>query len=390
MPWGETGVVDQRRQFVVLARNRAKPITQLCRDFGIARSTAYKWLERYAAAGHLNALEDRSRRPKRSPNRTPEKLERRVVELRDQYGWGGRKLQVLLLEEGIDLTEPTVNRILTRRGLIDKEKSKKPATRRFERDRPNELWQMDFKGEHALEGQGWCYPLTILDDHSRYLMGLSALNCQKRIVVQPRLLRAFEEFGLPDAMLMDHGVPWWSTTNGHGLTRFSVWLIKQNIDLIYSAVRHPQTQGKIERLHRTLKQSLKHRGCRKTLPGFRQRFQYFRAEYNNVRPHEALSMETPASRYRPSVRSYDPSPPPWDYPNGADVRKLDTQGKLRIPRGQYFVCEALAEEYVMCQEFDGKLLVSFRNMEIREIELATGRTMAMVRPVARTRVSAMS
>ncbi len=195
MPWRETDVVDQRRQFVVLARNRVRPLTRLCEEFGITRPTAYKWLRRYAEAGHLNGLEDRSRRPRRSPNRTPRELERRVVELRRQHGWGGRKLRVRLLEEGIDLAVPTVNRILARRGLIDRDKSKKPATHRFERDRPNELWQMDFKGEYQLEGRGWCYPLTILDDHSRYLIGLFALSGQKRIAVQPRLLGIFGSLG---------------------------------------------------------------------------------------------------------------------------------------------------------------------------------------------------
>jgi transposase InsO family protein len=304
-----------------------------------------------------------------------------VIELRQIYGWSGRKLKKLLQAEGIDLSRSTIDRIIARNGLIDKRARRRPAVKRFERSKPNELWQMDFKGEYILRGVERCYPLSLLDDHSRFSVGVFPLHAPSGAEVKRCVVECFEEFGVPDAMLMDHGTPWWHSKNGHGLTHFSVDLIKQGIKLIYGSVGHPQTQGKVERFHQTMKRSLKHRGVPQDFAGMRQALREFRHVYNEIRPHQALDDETPASRYVPSTKTYDPHPPDWSYPKGAEVRKLNSAGCLEYAGGRSFISEALAGERVWCRRIDDLLVIRYRHMYVREIDLSTGRTTAVVRPV---------
>jgi transposase InsO family protein len=381
MPWMEADVLTQRIEFVVLAHQRSGSFSEWCRQFGISRKTGYKWLKLYEQTGRLQGLEDRSRRPHQSPGRTSPELEQRVVDLRQQYGWGGRKLQVLLQREGVALSAATIDRILKRRDLV-RRSPKGPAPRRFERSEPNQLWQMDFKGDFPLQDGGRCHPLSLVDDASRYAVGLYGLASTRHEAVAPCVVECLKRYGVPEAMLMDHGTPWWSTTGGYGLTRLSVQLIQQGIHLIYSGVGHPQTQGKVERFHRSLEASLRHHGLPDTLEGFRSALGQFRRDYNEVRPHEALLLEVPQARYRPSSRAYNPHPSEWQYPAGADVRRLNSAGCLDYQRRRFFVCEALAEQQVWCQPFADRILVHFRHMTIREINVATGRTTAVVLPVA--------
>ena len=381
MPWRETGAMRERTEFVVLARQGEASLAALCRRFGVSRKTGYKWLHRYRSAGSLRGLEELSRRPHRSPGKTPDELEARVVALRRWHGWGGRKLALRLAQEGIDLSAATIDRIIRRHGLTGPDIPGRGAVQRFQRAQPNELWQMDFKGEYRLRGQPACFPLTILDDHSRYLVGLYPLASTKAAPVKRCLIDSFDHFGLPDAMLLDHGVPWWSVTNGYGLTYLSVFLIKQDIRLIYGAMGHPQTRGKIERLHRTLNRTLHTRGLPQNWSGFHHALHVFRQEYNEIRPHESLAMAVPADRYRPSLRTYTPHPPEWDYQGDGALIRLNSQGCLDYDHRRYFVCEALANEPVFCQELDQTLLVTYRTMYIREIHLATGRTVPLVQPV---------
>jgi hypothetical protein len=236
---------------------------------------------------------------------------------------------------------------------------------------------MDFKGQYSMDG-GKCYPLSILDDHSRYSVGLYGLSGPRGESVHVSLLNCFESHGIPDEMLMDHGTPWWSTTNGHGLTWFSVFLIKQGIGLTYSGYGHPQTQGKVERFHRTLKESVNHRGKPENLEGWQKLLHEFREEYNRLRPHEALNMEVPAKRYTSSSKTYNPCPREWEYAEGSVVERLNSQGSLQYDRKRHFVCEALAGERVRVEEIDKHLLISYRNIYIREIDLQSGKTRPMV------------
>jgi hypothetical protein len=193
----------------------------------------------------------------------------------------------------------------------------------------------------------------------------------------------FRAHGVPLSMLMDHGTPWFSTTNAHGLTWLAVWLLKQGVILRYSGVRHPQTQGKIERFHRTLKARTTHRGAPVTMGEWERWAQEFRQEYNHERPHEALAMKTPAEVYKPvNLRPYQEQPRPWEY-TGGTVKRLNPQGLLSYRQQTYFVSEALAREHVRVDELDGKLLVTFRHMTVREIEVHTGKSTAVLLP-ART------
>ena len=378
MPWRVTGVMEQRIAIVQRVAEGSESFAAVCQSFGVSRPTGYRWWRRYCLAGSTTALQDRSRRPQRSPGRTAQRVEARVVRLRQRYGWGARKLRVLLAAEGMVLPEVTINRILKRHDLIERDTSARPAVHRFERAAPNELWQVDFKGEMPC-GRRRCYPLSILDDHSRFAVGLFGLSGTKAAPVQQSLIAAFEEYGMPAALLFDHGPPWWSTTNGHGFTWLSVWLIQQGIRLCYSGVGHPQTQGKVERFHRTLKHAVRRHGYPPNLPAWQTWLTDFRDEYNGLRPHESLNLEPPATRYQPSARAYNPRPPAWEYPENAEIRRLNTQGCLDWQRRRLFVCEALAGERVQIETMDHLLLVRYRNTYVREIDLDTGRSRPLTR-----------
>lgn len=376
MSWNEVDVDAQRVQFVIRASSGKEPMAALCREFGISRPTGYLWRKRYLQGGSLSAVRERSRRPQRSPRLITGSKAERVVALRQQTGWGAKKLRVLLAEEAIALPVRTIHRILERRALIS-ERSHGPAPHRFERSEPNELWQMDSKGKYPL-ARGECHPLSILDDHSRYAVGLHALPSLQSEQAYPCLVRTFRDYGLPQAILMDHGALWWSVWNGWGLTWLSVRLIEQGIRLRYGRVQHPQTQGKVERFHRTLGEDLRHRGVPQRFAEWPAVLADFRTNYNHRRPHEALGMQRPAERYRPSMRAYQERPRPWEYPAGSDVRRVNANGAIAEAGRKWFVCEALAEQYVMVERFDGKLLVSYRHSYIREIDLVRGSTRALI------------
>lgn len=385
MPWVRTDVGEQRVKFVVRTASGKERMTALCREFGISRPTGYRWRRRFEQAGSVTAVVERSRRPAHSPSQTASEKEARVVELRREYGWGAKKIDVLLREEDTSLTVTTINRILNRRGLIGKKESNAPALGRFERSQPNELWQMDGKGEyHASDGT--CYPLSILDDHSRYAVGLYSLPAFTAEQVHPCLVRTFERYGVPEAMLMDRGAVWWGTSNGYGLTWLSVRLIEQGIRLLYGRVHHPQTQGKVERFHRTLDEAIRHRGKPKQMAGWAGALEEFRQVYNERRPHEALEMKRPTERYRASARPYQAEPRPWEYARGSLVRRLNAGGCLDWEGQRWFVCEALAGRWVQVERVENLLLVSYRHMYVREIDRQQRctRPLVMPRDVGRT------
>lgn len=367
MPWRRVDVSEQRMRFVIRASSGKESITALCREFGISRPTGYLWRCRYEKSRTLTELAERSRRPHRSPRRTLPWKEQRVVALRQQTGWGAKKLRVLLDEQEISLPVRTIHRILERNGLVG-EAAHGPAPARFERSQPNELWQMDSKGKYPLE-DGECHALSILDDHSRYAVGLYALPELNGEKAYPCLVETFRHYGLPQAMLMDRGAMWWTAFNGWGLTQLSVQLIEQGIRLLYGRVCHPQTQGKVERFHRTLGLELRHRGVPRKFAEWPAALAEVRSNYNQRRPHEALGMQRPAQRYRPSLRNYAEQVKEWEYPTGSDVRRLNSQGMLTEQGFRWFVCGALASRRVRVERFDGKLLVSYRHMYIREVDL---------------------
>jgi transposase InsO family protein len=379
MPWQQRNVVEQRQEFVIRAVKGPENLSALCREYGISRPTGYEWLRRYRKRGSLADVVDRSRRPHRSPGETASRIRRRIIAIRNEEGWGARKIAIELRAEGLVIPTITINRVLKRAGLVEKERQLQQATKRFERSHANELWQMDFKGEFR-NGNETCFPLSILDDHSRFLVGLYALRGTGTEGVHRSLVDTFERHGLPDAILTDHGSPWWSTKTEHGLTRLSVQLIKQGIKLYYSGVGHPQTQGKVERFHRTLRESIAHHGAPKLFSEWPSALQKFRATYNERRPHEALQMKCPAQRYESSKRQYRPSPKRWTYPTGSEVLRVDAAGCIRKSRRQFFVSHCLVGEEVRVVELGRKLAVGFRHMWVIEINRKSGRGLVLLRP----------
>lgn len=383
MPWKTESVMDQRVEFVIRAKRGEESISELCREFEISRPTGYLWLKRYEEVGTVSGLAERSRRPQRTPGRTAQALEQLVVQLRDEKGWGAPKLAKVLEGRGIKLGSATVHRILRREGRVVIEAEARKATTRFERGECNQLAQMDFKGEYTLSPEEKCYPLSFLDDCSRYLHGLWPLSSTGGAGVYRTLKAHFQAQGVPQALLMDHGTPWFSMTNQHGLTWVAVWLIKQGVVLKYSGIGHPQTQGKVERFHRTLKARTKHRGEPATMAEWQHWAEEFRQEYNHERPHEALGMKTPAEVYKPqNLRPYQEQPREWDYSGGV-IKRLNTQGMLYYKGRNYFVSEALAHEQVRLDELEDKLVVTFRHLTVREINVRTGSSTAVLLP-ART------
>ena len=376
MPWRTVGVREQRVEFVVRMSRGEQSMAQLCRQFGITRPTGYRWWRRYLEQG-VAGIEERSRRPQHSPRRTAAELEQFVVvERRRRPDWGARKLRVLLERAGYPLPASTVHRILVRHGLVREADRHPAATQRFERARPNELWQMDFKSP-----KGWeqpVGPLSVLDDHSRYAIALAGTWSTRAEAVREQLMAAFTQCGLPKAMLMDHGSPWWNPQAPSGWTRLTVWLMKQGIRCSFSGYRHPQTQGKVERFHAALERARRRRGL--PVAGLRQAWlDQFRHEYNHLRPHEALGMRTPASVWRKSERRYDPQPAAWEYPAGALVQRLSQKGQLKLAGRWWQISEALAEEWVQLVQLEQRVLVYYCRSLLREINLADQRSTAVDR-----------
>ena len=342
MPWREATQVSMRQEFVVLAQPEGRNVRELCRRFGIAPKTGYKWLARYAAAG-VDGLPDRSRRPRHSPRRTAAALEAALLAVRREHpAWGARKIIAVLARRGVPaLPAPsTVTGILRRHGCLDEGVVPAPGPHtRFERPVPNDLWQMDYKGHFAL-ADGRCHPLTILDDHSRYCLALEACAREDTPVVRTRLTQVFRRYGLPWQLLTDNGPPWGGGP-GCPYTPLSAWLIRVGVALIHGRPYHPQTQGKDERFHKTLQAEVLREPLR-TLAQAQERFQRWRGVYNHERPHQALDYAVPAERYRPSARPFPETLPPIEYAPGDYVRKVQQEGELSFQGRCLSVSKAFA------------------------------------------------
>ena len=339
-------------------------MSDLCTEFGICRPTGYEWLRRYREQG-LAGIAEKSRRPHHSPARTGQAVEQRVVAVRQQYpDWGARKLAVVLDREGTGVPVSTIHRILLRHDLVRGEDRHIPAVKRFERSRPNELWQMDFKGPK--NWPQYLGPLSVIDDHSRYLIALSAIGRPDGDLVREQLAHTFEQCGVPESMLMDHGTPWWNWQSFSGRTQLSLWLMRQGIQLCWSGIRHPQTQGKVERHHGSLQRALDRRGGPGEDP--QSWLDDYRQEHNHVRPHQALAMRTPAELWQPSPRPYNPCPPAWVYPQGAWTLKVDCQGTIDIGNWRWRIGKTLAGERVMIQPLEQRYLVFYCATLVRELD----------------------
>lgn len=347
MSWKAKGIMSLREEFIIKAQEKSISFSRLCREYGISRKTAYKWLRRYSEEGILG-LQDRDRRPSYMPLKTRDRFFDLVITLRNKYpAWGAKKLRQVLLNEGqSDLPSlSTFNRILKEGDQITSiDSDKRKAYIRFEREKPNELWQMDFKG-HFPVPDSKCHPLTILDDCSRYAICLKACASENEELVRNGLEEAFRKYGLPDAMTMDNGSPW-KGYPGQRLSRLTVWLMRLGIKISHSRPRHPQTQGKDERFHRTFKEEVLKYHNFQSLLSAQQHFDEWKDLYNNIRPHEALNMLCPVQKYRISSRAYNENLPPIDYLPGDEVKKVDSNGVICFQGRCYQVGRPLRGENV--------------------------------------------
>jgi transposase InsO family protein len=338
MPFKECSAMSLREEFCRLALEPGANRSELCRAYGISRKTGYKWLKRHAAKG-VAGLEDRSRRPHCSPNRTLAEMEAKVLGQRETHpSWGGRKLKRFLENDdnaGVP-SASTITQILRRNDKLDGPRSgEKRDYLSFEHPEPNDLWQMDFKGHFAI-GQGRCHPLTVLDDHSRYSLEIGACANEQTGTVRTRLEPLFEHYGLPHRILADNGPPWGSRSPDRH-TPLTVWLLDLDIAVIHGRPYHPQTQGKDERFHRTLKTEVINRYSFGELEEAQRAFDVWREIYNHKRPHEGIGLAVPADRYRPSERSMPRNIAPPDYELDAQVRRVDGRGRIYF-KGRRFRC----------------------------------------------------
>jgi transposase InsO family protein len=373
MPWKETTSMSLRSEFIHMAEHGNANISELCRRFGISRKTGYKWLKRYREDGE-SGLADRSRRPHHSPRRSSAEIEVIVVEVRREHPtWGGRKIKAYL-ERKVHTKLPspsTITEILRRNSQIDAEEARKHRPyQRFEMEHPNQLWQMDFKGYFALEEGGYCHPLSVLDDHSRFLLGLKACSNETRQTVQEQLTEIFHCYGLPERMLMDNGSPWGDDRDSPH-TILTAWLIRLGIQISHGHPYHPQTQGKDERLHRTLQEELLNRHTLANLTQCQMHFDLWRDLYNFERPHEALEMQTPSSRYQYSPRAFPDVLPPILYDPSDIIRKVDQAGMIYFHNRKFRVGKAFRYNPVALRPTlnDGDFEVFFCHLMIAKISL---------------------
>jgi transposase InsO family protein len=360
-----------RQEFLALAQPPGTNFSQLCRRFGISRKTGYKWRQRYQQTG-VAGLADRSRRPQHSPRRSEAVVEQQVLAIRDQYGWGARKIKCCIERAGQGpLAKSTVHSILLRHDRVTNSPDRVTgAYQRFEQERPNQLWQMDFKGHFCLGNQERCHPLTVLDDHSRYSLCLQACRNQQTGTVQQQLTITFRRYGLPERMLMDNGSPW-GHDREHQYTPLTVWLLRLGVAISHSRPYHPQTQGKDERFHRSLKVEVLAQRVFADFARMQLRFDEWRHCYNHVRPHEALGMDVPASRYQPSPRSFPEQLPPLEYGRMDQVRKVQTDGKISFRHREFRIGKAFRGYTVALRPTaaDGVYDVYFATHQISQVDL---------------------
>jgi len=345
-------------------------VSALCRRFGISRTTGYTWMGRAEEQG-----QERSRRPHRSPAQTAAVVEDDLVAVRLKYpDWGPRKIKRYLQNQGRDRlpSVSTISAILKRRGLISVQASEAAQPwQRFEHAQPNALWQMDFKGHFAMV-HGRCHALTVIDDHSRYNLVLQACSGETIGEVQPALERCFRRYGLPQRISCDNGSPWGTAQRQDRLTRLGAWLIQLRIGLSHARPYHPQTNGKDERFHRTLDDGLLKRRILLDQGDAQNAFDQYRDTYNLIRPHDALGLDVPASRYRPSNREYPATLPPIEYASALKVRRVDVNGRISFQNRSFKISKALAGKPIALQpdpQNDAIQHVYFCHHQVRSIDL---------------------
>ena len=368
MTWKETTSMEQKIEFISEWSSGIYTISELCREFNISRPTAYKYIDRYKQDG-LKGLLEKPRSPLTHPNKIPKHIENEIIKIRKAHiRWGGEKIWKILHTTNSESEIPsisTVNRVLKRNGLVVPKKRMrrvKPVFPIFNPQKCNEVWSADFKGKFRLGNKDYCHPLTIADSYSRYVFTAKGMYGEKFEPTRNEFRRVFREFGLPLQIHTDNGKPFGCTLAIQRLTRLAVWFIELGIEPVYSDPAHPEQNGRHERMHRDLKAEATRP------PGFNLRVQQrklnsFVHEYNHIRPHQALDLETPASVHRYSKRQYPEKIREWVYPKEFQVRRVCRNGALRWRSTKWvMISTTLIEKDVGLEELgDGLWRVFFRD-----------------------------
>jgi transposase InsO family protein len=374
MPWLETAPVDQRERFIRDHRLDLYTMTELSARYGISRKTGYKWLRRFDEGGRTG-LQDRSRAPLHCPHRIADETARLICEARRLHpNWGPEKLLDWLSPRYPDVEWPaasTAGDLLARRGLVKKRRRRRPHQHPgvvpIHTVAPNDLWTADFKGHFRTRDGIYCYPLTIADQHTRYLLACHGLLSTKGHGVRPVFDRLFREYGLPLAIRTDNGVPF-ATVGIHGLSQLNVWWLRLGIQHQRILPGQPQQNGAHERMHKTLKRDAI-RPPRTTCAMQQRAFNVFRAEYNDERPHQFLEGRTPASLYRPSRRPYTGTLPPIEYPGHFLVKRITNAGTFRFKRRLLFIAHSLKQLPIGLEEVaDGIWSIHFCGVLLGKID----------------------
>lgn len=370
MPWRESDRMSERAKFL-LRLQAGERMTDLCAEYGISRKTGYKLKARYEEEG-WKSLADRSRRPHFSPNRTPQALTEQILGLRRKHPtWGPKKLKARLEALAPEVRWPsasTIGVLLADAGLTKRRQRRRhawptPPSERRSSQGPNDLWSMDFKGQFRMGNRRYCHPLTLCDHHSRYVLGCDALEGTRGEPASRALEAVFREYGLPERMRSDNGSPFASTGLG-GLTTMSAWLLRLGIQLERIDPGCPQQNGRHERMHLTLKKEATRPAARNLLQQ-QEKLDRFRRTYNEVRPHEALGMKTPAAVYRPSTRRLPASLPEPDYALHDVVAHVTQAGVVHFRKRAYYVSRALRGQPVGLRQLDERCwLLSFMTYDL--------------------------
>jgi len=355
MPWNEVSPMDQRVRFIADLQRKYLSLSELCRHFGVSRKTAYKWIERYEADGPAG-LVDRSRRPHACSHQTPARVVEALLECRRPHPtWGAKTLLSILSRSHPDWEWParsTSSELIKRHGLVTGRRRRQfpghPGRPLTPMDAPNAIWTADFKGQFRTRDGEYCYPLTVVDGYSRYLLGCQGLRSTAIDLARPVFQRLFTEYGLPRIIRTDNGVPFATTALGR-LSTLSVWWIRLGITPELIEPAHPEQNGRHERMHRTLKAETT-RPPGGNLQAQQKRFNAFRLEYNDERPHEALNQAPPATAYERSPRELPVKLAPIEYPGHFEMRLVSRNSGIRWKKHWVCVTHTLAGEYVGLEE----------------------------------------
>lgn len=350
----ETNVLDERLRFIRDFESEQWSMTELCERYGVTRPTGYKWLARHRTGGRAG-LADRSHAAQACPHRTSDATEALIVEVRQEYGWGAKKLLTVLRTRYPKRVWParsTLNEILDRHGLLHKNRRRHrwthPGASPVHTAQPNQVWPADFKGQFKTGDGAYCYPLTVTDHFSRSLLVCHGLRSVKTAETKPVFRTLFRTVGLPEAIRTDNGAPF-ASTGIHGLSALNVWWMQ--LGIVHQRIHpaSPQENGQHERMHRELKRETT-RPAAGSLRAQQRRFAAFRTRYNDERPHEGIGDRTPTSLWRPSPRAYPEHRTPPAYAAHLEVRRISTAGTFRLHKKQPFLSQVLQGEDIGLEE----------------------------------------